>query len=283
MAVGSFSAGLSGLNANAHVPQRHRQQPGEHQHRRLQGQLGDVHGPGQPDVGGPSTNPMQIGLGVVTGSISPIFSQGAIENTREATNVAIQGAGFFVVKGPRRPRPTRAPATSPSTTRASWSRRTASAVQGFTAIDPVTGQDRHDRRADRHRRAAGRAARAASRRRSFGDQHQPRCRRATVGDDVRDRRRADLRRARHAAHRHDDLHEAAAAGAWNYAIDGAGAEVDRRHAGAPFSVTSGAVQFDATGKLSSFTTRRRQRAAARRPLTSPSRRRPGPTARRPSR
>ena len=42
---------------------------------------------------------MQVGLGVVTGSISPVFSQGAIENTREATNVAIQGDGFFVVRG----------------------------------------------------------------------------------------------------------------------------------------------------------------------------------------
>jgi flagellar hook protein FlgE len=36
---------------------------------------------------------------VVTGSISPVFSQGAIESTREATNVAIQGTGFFVVQG----------------------------------------------------------------------------------------------------------------------------------------------------------------------------------------
>ena len=51
-------------------------------------------------VGGSSVNPMQVGLGVATGSISPIFSQGAIENTREATNVAIQGNGFFVVGGP---------------------------------------------------------------------------------------------------------------------------------------------------------------------------------------
>ena len=50
-------------------------------------------------VGGSSVNPMQVGLGVTTGSISPVFSQGAIENTREATNVAIQGNGFFVVRG----------------------------------------------------------------------------------------------------------------------------------------------------------------------------------------
>src|SRR5918993_999197 len=48
-------------------------------------------------VGGASINPMQVGLGVTTGAISPVFSQGAIQNTREATNVAIQGGGFFVV------------------------------------------------------------------------------------------------------------------------------------------------------------------------------------------
>lgn len=51
--------------------------------------------------GGTSINPMQVGLGVTTGSISPVFSQGAIESTREATNVAIQGQGLFVVRNPQ--------------------------------------------------------------------------------------------------------------------------------------------------------------------------------------
>jgi len=44
-------------------------------------------------TGGSSINPMQVGLGVVTGSMSPVFSQGAIESTAEATNAAIQGNG----------------------------------------------------------------------------------------------------------------------------------------------------------------------------------------------
>ena len=48
-------------------------------------------------VGGSSANPMQVGLGVTTGSISPSFKQGGIENTGVPTNVAIQGNGFFVV------------------------------------------------------------------------------------------------------------------------------------------------------------------------------------------
>src|SRR6266498_1420946 len=48
-------------------------------------------------VGGSSSNPMQIGLGVTTGSIAPNFSQGGMANTGVPTNVAIQGGGFFVV------------------------------------------------------------------------------------------------------------------------------------------------------------------------------------------
>ena len=48
-------------------------------------------------VGGSSANPMQIGLGVTTGAITPNFSQGGMENTGVPTNVAIQGVGMFVI------------------------------------------------------------------------------------------------------------------------------------------------------------------------------------------
>jgi flagellar hook protein FlgE len=99
MAVGSFSAGLSGLNANGAYLSV------------IGNNLANINTVGfksssvtfqdlvSQTVGGSSVNPMQIGLGVTTGAISPVFSQGAIENTREATNVAIQGNGFFVVRG----------------------------------------------------------------------------------------------------------------------------------------------------------------------------------------
>ena len=129
MAVGSFSASLSGLNANATYLSV------------IGNNLANINTVGfkasavsfadlvSQTVGGTSVNPMQVGLGVVTGSISPVFSQGAIENTREATNVAIQGNGFFVVRGDARQRATRAPATSASTPTACWSRRTASACR----------------------------------------------------------------------------------------------------------------------------------------------------------
>jgi flagellar hook protein FlgE len=51
--------------------------------------------------GGVSTNgagnPMQVGLGTLPNSISGVFSQGSIQNTSDATNVALEGNGFFIV------------------------------------------------------------------------------------------------------------------------------------------------------------------------------------------
>ncbi len=138
MAVGSFSAGLSGLNANSTYLSV------------IGNNLANINTIGfktsavafadlvSQTVGGTSINPMQVGLGVVTGSISPVFSQGSIENSREATNVAIQGAGFFIVKQNSNSAFTRAgnfsfdnggTLVSPD----GWR------VQGFTQVDPATG------------------------------------------------------------------------------------------------------------------------------------------------
>ncbi|MBI4265884.1 MAG: flagellar hook protein FlgE [Acidobacteria bacterium] len=139
MAVGSFSAGLSGLNANSVYLSV------------IGNNLANINTVGfksssvtfqdlvSQTVGGSSGNPMQVGLGVTTGAISPVFSQGAIENTREATNVAIQGNGFFVVRG----------ASGNSYTRAGNFTFNSDGklvtpdgqfVQGYTTIDPATGQ-----------------------------------------------------------------------------------------------------------------------------------------------
>jgi flagellar hook protein FlgE len=139
MAVGSFSAGLSGLNANG-------------QYLSVIGNnLANINTIGfkssavtfmdlvSQTVGGPSANPMQVGLGVSTGSISPIFSQGAIENTREATNVAIQGNGFFVVRGTNGLSYTRAGNFSLNSDGALVT-PDGFRVQGYTEIDPVTGR-----------------------------------------------------------------------------------------------------------------------------------------------
>jgi flagellar hook protein FlgE len=138
MAVGSFSAGLSGLNANSVYLSV------------IGNNLANINTVGfksssvtfmdlvSQTVGGSSGNPMQVGLGVVTGSISPVFSQGAIENTREATNVAIQGGGLFVVRGASGNAYTRAGNFSFNSDGALV---TADGfyVQGYTGIDPVTG------------------------------------------------------------------------------------------------------------------------------------------------
>jgi len=100
MAVGSFSAGLSGLNANSTFL------------RVIGNNLANLNTVGfkashvsfanlvNQNISGPSANPTQIGLGVATESIAKNFSQGAIENTQTPTNVAIQGNGFFVVASP---------------------------------------------------------------------------------------------------------------------------------------------------------------------------------------
>lgn len=52
---------------------------------------------GAPGTGIGGSNPAQVGLGVKTGGITTNFTQGALQNTGRATDVAINGAGFFVV------------------------------------------------------------------------------------------------------------------------------------------------------------------------------------------
>ena len=140
MAIGSFSAGLSGLSANSVYLNV------------IGNNLANINTIGfkssavtfedvvSAAVGGSSNDLRQVGLGVTTGSIAPVFSQGSIENTREATNVAIQGQGFFVVNSP---------AGATAYTRAgnfSFSNNGTLVtpdgyhVQGYTQTDPATGR-----------------------------------------------------------------------------------------------------------------------------------------------
>ncbi len=48
---------------------------------------------------GKGGNPMQVGKGVTTGSITSNFSQGTLETTNRPFDLALQGEGFFVVNG----------------------------------------------------------------------------------------------------------------------------------------------------------------------------------------
>lgn len=136
--TGSFSTGLSGLSANATYLSV------------IGNNLANINTVGykastvsfadlvSQNVGGRGINPMQVGLGVVTGSISPVFSQGAVEATRESANVAIQGNGFFVVRSDEGNAYTRAgnftfDAGGKMVTPDGWR------VQGYTQVDPLTG------------------------------------------------------------------------------------------------------------------------------------------------
>lgn len=139
MAVGSFSAGLSGLNANAQALAV------------VGNNLANINTVGfkassvtfrdlvYQNVGGSSENPTQVGLGVGIAAVSPVFTQGTIEASRSATNVAIQGNGFFMLNGPEGLSYTRAGNFSFDSA-GTLITPDGQEVQGFTTIDPVTGQ-----------------------------------------------------------------------------------------------------------------------------------------------
>ena len=108
MSFGSFSAGLSGLTANSEALSV------------IGNNLANINTVGfkasqvsfrdlvYEIAGASSVNPAQIGLGVGVAAVTPVFSQGSIEATRSATNVAIQGNGFFLLNGSEGPSYTRA-------------------------------------------------------------------------------------------------------------------------------------------------------------------------------
>jgi flagellar hook protein FlgE len=89
-------------------------------------------------VGGSSANPMQIGLGVGVGTISPSFTQGAIESSQLATNVAIQGSGFFVVSNATGVGYTRAGNFTLDNT-GTLVTPDGAKVQGWTTVNAATG------------------------------------------------------------------------------------------------------------------------------------------------
>jgi flagellar hook protein FlgE len=89
------------------------------------------------NAAGSSVNPLQIGLGVTTGSISPNFSQGGIESTGVGTHVAIQGNGFFVI-GTEQRTYTRAGDFS-FDANGMLVNPLGDPVMGYTATDPATG------------------------------------------------------------------------------------------------------------------------------------------------
>ena len=141
MAVGSFSAALSGMNANSIALSVIGNNLSNSNTIGFKASTVTFHDLVSQTLklGGGGGNPVQVGLGVITGQISPVFSQGSVEATREPTNVALQGEGFFLVsKGSSGFAYTRAGDFSFDAD----GRLVASdgdAVQGWSQLDPVTG------------------------------------------------------------------------------------------------------------------------------------------------
>jgi flagellar hook protein FlgE len=139
MSAGSFAASLSGLAAN------------QQKLSVIGNNLANLNTVGfkastvnfadlvSQSVGGSSLNPKQIGLGVAVGSISPNFSQGAIENTGVATDVSIQGNGFFLVGDVNNRNYTRA-GNFVFDANGLLVTPDGRPVQGYTQVDPITRQ-----------------------------------------------------------------------------------------------------------------------------------------------
>jgi flagellar hook protein FlgE len=138
MSVGSFSTSLSGLNANQQelsVIGNNLANINTVAYKASAVQFADLV---SQTVSGTGFDPMQVGLGVTLGQISPNFVQGGINNTGVATNVAIQGNGFFVVGSGNDQSFSRAGNFSLN---AQGQLITADGlpVQGYTQVDPATG------------------------------------------------------------------------------------------------------------------------------------------------
>lgn len=245
MSVGSFSASLAGLNAN------------QQKLSVIGNNLANINTIGfkasnvafadlvSQSVGGPSTDPMQVGLGVTVGSISPNFSQGGIETTGVATNVAIQGTGFFLVGDSSTRAYTRAgnfsfDASGKLTT------PDGQAVQGYTALDPTTGLLSTTGQPTDVVIPPG-VLRAPVPTTSFGtttnlDANAPVG--ATFSASVQI---YDVLGDQHVA---TVTYTKSAVDTWAYDITVPGAEVTGGTAGTPFSIGTGSVQFSNTGALS---------------------------------
>jgi flagellar hook protein FlgE len=139
VAAGSFSSSLSGLNANQQelsVIGNNLANINTIAYKSSTVNFADLV---SQTVSGSGFDPMQVGLGVTIGQISPNFTQGGIENTGVATNVAIQGNGFFVVGGGNDRSFTRAGNFSLNSEGQLIS-ADGLTVQGYTKTDPLTGQ-----------------------------------------------------------------------------------------------------------------------------------------------
>ena len=133
-----FSASLSGLNANQQALSVIGNNLANINTVGFKASTVDFADLVSQSVSGSSSNPMQVGLGVTIGQISPNFKQGGIDNTGVTTNAAIQGSGFFVVGSTNQRTYTRAGDFSFDST-GMLVTPDGQPVQGYTVVNPATG------------------------------------------------------------------------------------------------------------------------------------------------
>ena len=197
------------------------------------------------NAAGASSNPMQIGLGVTTGAITPNFTQGGVESTGVSTHVAIQGRGFFVVGNGINDR---------SFTRAGDfsfdddGRLVTSdglPVQGYTALDPLTGEIITTGEPGDIVVSPG-VLRAPGPTTLFGTVTNLDAS-AAVGDTFT--AAVQIYDALGAVHVATITYTNTGPGAWGYDISVPGAEVTGGTPGTPSSIATGTIAFDANGNL----------------------------------
>ena len=244
--AGSFSAALSGLNANSIALSVIGNNLANTNTVGFKASTVTFHDLVSQTLklGGGGGNPVQIGLGVITGTISPVFSQGSIESTREPTNVAIQGDGFFMVAKEGGSAYTRAGDFSFDADGRLVSSN-GDAVQGWTQIDPVTGDILTAAQPDEIIIPPGvlRDPTATTSFQALSNLDAS----ATVADTFTTT--IQIIDSLGAPHLATITYTNTAAGAWNYDITVPGAEITGGVAGTPFSVANGTVGFDALGIL----------------------------------
>jgi flagellar hook protein FlgE len=194
-------------------------------------------------VGSTSANPAQVGLGVTTGSISPNFGQGGIQNTGVATNVAIQGSGFFVVGDPTERAYTRAGNFS-FDANGLLVTPDGKPVQGFSTVDPVTGAIISTGQPSNISVPPG-ILRAPVATTSFGTTSNLNSN-AVVGETFT--ASPQIYDALGKSHIATITYTNTAPGAWTYKIEVPGAEVTGGPAG-PMSIATGTLTFGANGHL----------------------------------
>ena len=161
MAVGSFSAGLSGLNANSVYLSVIGNNLSNINTIGFKASSRDVHGPGQPErLAVPASTRCRSAWAWSPDRCRRCSTRARSSTTGEPTNAAIQGNGFFVVRGPD--------AGIFYTRAGNFSLNNEGAlitpdgyrVQGFTQTDPLTGDIITTGQPERHHRARRRAARS---------------------------------------------------------------------------------------------------------------------------